>query len=57
MESNGNLLGLSEVHYDPNPSPRRLPKGPLNVLGVALAVFLGNILTAVVGALLYALLK
>lgn len=55
------LLGLTQINEEP--APVEIPRvkcsaaPPLSLIGVALAVFLGNVLTAIFGAIMYALLK
>jgi hypothetical protein len=50
------LLGLEP--YTPTPdAPARMPGNPLNVLGMAVAILLGNIFTGILGAIVYAAIK
>jgi succinate-acetate transporter protein len=57
MASNQSLLGLSEVVSDPEVRAQRRAPAPLGLLGVAVAVFLGNLFTGILAAIAYAVLR
>lgn len=62
MASNRNLLGLVEAPDETasKAEPVRVrcsAAPPLSLMGTALAVFLGNLLTAVLGAAVYAVIR
>jgi hypothetical protein len=62
MALNAALLGLNEISSDSRrevevPRVRCSAAPPLSFLGTALAILFGNLLTMVVAAVIYALLK